>query len=110
MLETYNHFFRSNCNKKKFEKLELDTEYLCLALAEENLDDCNLPEKKPPGLRPNNCKDVITKKLSPAYLLRVQAARHARLHNKRDKRKPEIFKEELLCFNALPMQQDVLLL
>ena len=46
MLELYYNFFDKFCDVNKFEELEMDTDSLCLALAEENLYDCIRPEKK----------------------------------------------------------------
>ena len=46
MLELYYNFFDKFCDVKKFEGLEMDTDSLYLALAEEDLDDCILPSKR----------------------------------------------------------------
>ena len=46
MLELYYNFFHKYCNENNFEELEMDTDSLYLALAEDNLDDCILPDTK----------------------------------------------------------------
>ena len=46
MLELYFNFLHKHCDDNKFEELKLDTDSLYLALAEENFEDCILPEKK----------------------------------------------------------------
>ena len=38
--------FHKYCDENKIEELEMDTDSLYLALAEDSLDDCILPEKK----------------------------------------------------------------
>ena len=45
MLELYYNFFYKFCDVNNFEELEMDTDSLYLALAEENLYDCIQPEK-----------------------------------------------------------------
>ena len=45
MLELYCNFFDRFCDVDKFEELEMDTDSLCLALAQENLYDCSRPAK-----------------------------------------------------------------
>ena len=46
MLELYYNFFDKFCDVNKFEELEMDTDSLYLALAEENLYDCIKPDKR----------------------------------------------------------------
>ena len=46
MLELYYNFFGKFCDINKFEELEMDTNSLYLALAEENLYDCIRPDKR----------------------------------------------------------------
>ena len=46
MLELYYNFFDKFCDVNKFEELEMDTESLYLALAEEHLYDCIKPDKR----------------------------------------------------------------
>ena len=59
MLELYCIFFHKYFDEYKFEELEMDTDSLYLALAEDNLDDCILPEKKAQWriIRRNDCRD-----------------------------------------------------
>ena len=59
MLELYYNFFDKFCDVNKFEELEMDTDSLFLALAEENLHDCIRPEKKGDWekLREKDCRD-----------------------------------------------------
>ena len=45
-MELYYIFFDKFSDVNKFEELELDTDSLYLALAEEDLDDCILPSKR----------------------------------------------------------------
>ena len=44
MLELYYNFFTRFCDVNMFEELEMDTDSLYLALAEEELEDCIRPE------------------------------------------------------------------
>ena len=46
MLELYYNFFDKFCDVNEFEELEMDTDSIYLALAEENLYDCIQPEKR----------------------------------------------------------------
>ena len=46
MLELYYDLFDEFCDVNEFEQLEMDTDWLYLAIAEENLYDCIQPEKK----------------------------------------------------------------
>ena len=59
MLEFTTIFFDKFCDVNKFEELEMDTDSLYLALAEENLYDCIRSEKKGALeiLREKNCRD-----------------------------------------------------
>ena len=45
LLELYFKFFDKFCDVDKFEKLQMDTDSLNFALAEENLYDCIQPER-----------------------------------------------------------------
>ena len=59
MLELYYNFVDKFCDVNKFEELEMDTDTLYLALAEENLYDCIRLEKKGDWekLREKDCRD-----------------------------------------------------
>ena len=46
MLELYCNFFDKFCDVNRFEELEMDTDSLYLALAEENLYVCIQPDKR----------------------------------------------------------------
>ena len=46
IMELYYNYFDKFCDVNKFEELEMDTDSLYLALAEENLYDCIEPEKQ----------------------------------------------------------------
>ena len=45
MLELYYNFFQKYCDQSKFEEIEMDTNSLYLALAENNISDCITQEK-----------------------------------------------------------------
>ena len=59
MLELYYNFFVKYCDINKFEELEMDTDSLYLALAEEELYDCIRSDKKQEwiSLRSSDCTD-----------------------------------------------------
>ena len=46
MFELYYNFFTKFCNVNKLEELEMDTDWLYLALAEKELEDCIRPEMR----------------------------------------------------------------
>ena len=59
MLELYYNFFDKFCDISKLEELEMDSDSLCLALAEEELDDFILPSKRAEWIerRSKDCRD-----------------------------------------------------
>ena len=59
MLELYYNFFDKFCDVQKFEELEMDTDSLYLALANENLYECIKPEIRSiwNEMRSNDCTD-----------------------------------------------------
>ena len=59
MSELYNNFFDKFCDVNKFEELGMDTDFLYLALAEKDLDECNLPSKQAEWTekRSKDCRD-----------------------------------------------------
>ena len=61
VLELYYNFFTRFCDVNKFEELELATDSLYLALAEEELADCKRPEIRAEWqmLRSNDCVDCF---------------------------------------------------
>ena len=62
MLELYYNFFKTFCDTDKYEELEMDTDFLYLALSEENLRDVILPEKRAEWdhIRSKDCTDNFT--------------------------------------------------
>ena len=69
MLEHYYNFFKKFCDTDKYEELEMDTDYLYLALSEENLEDVILPEKqaKWDKLRSTDCTDNFTANATDSF-------------------------------------------
>ena len=59
MLELYYNFLLKYCDENKFQELEMDTYSMYLAFAENNLDDCILPETKAQWTLTcrNDCRD-----------------------------------------------------
>ena len=100
MLELYYNFFNKFFDVNKFEELEMDTDSLCLTLAEEDLDDCVLPRKRAEWTekRSKDCRDDFradAKKNN--FFPRTCCSKH----KKHDKREPRLFKEELRCIEIL---------
>ena len=62
MLEIYYKFFHKYCDENKIEEVKMETISLYLALAEYNLDDSILAEKKAQWTlnRRNDCRDDFT--------------------------------------------------
>ena len=62
MLELYHNFFDRFCDVNKFEELEMDTDFLYLALSEKELYDCIREESKAEWelMRTEDCKDDFT--------------------------------------------------
>ena len=65
MLELYYNFFNKFCELNTFEELEMDTDSLYLALAEENFYDCIQPAKRAAWekMRENDCRDSFKQTL-----------------------------------------------
>ena len=59
MLELFNNFFDKFCDVSKFEELELDTDFLYLALAEDNSYAYIFPSKRADWVekRSRDCRD-----------------------------------------------------
>ena len=108
MLELYYNFFVKYCDINKFEELEMDTDSLYLALAEEELYDCIRPDKKREWIdfRSSDCADDFKANATTNFFPRTCCTKH----KKHDKREPGLFKEEFRCTEMLSVQQDVLLL
>ena len=92
MLELYYNFFHKYCDENKFEELEMATDSLYLALAEDNLDDCILPEKNAQWtlIGRNDCRDDFIADADKNFFPHTCCA----VHKKHDKREPGLFKEE----------------
>ena len=69
MLELYYNFCKKFCDTDKYEELEMDTDYLYLALSEENLEDVIVPEKGAEWhqLCSKNCNDNFTAKATDNF-------------------------------------------
>ena len=92
LLELYYNFFTRFCDVNKFEKLEMDTYSLYLALDEEELEDCKRPEMRAEWqrLRSNDCVDSFTADAVAILFPRTCCVKH----KQHDKREPGLFKEE----------------
>ena len=99
MLELYYNFFDKFCDVNKFEELEMDTDSLYLALAEENLYDCIQPDKRAAWekMRESDCRDSFKADAKSNFFPRTCCS----IHKKHDKREPGLFKEELRCTEML---------
>mgnify|MGYP005677424497 FL=1 len=95
MLELYYNFFAKFCDVNKFEELEMDTDSLYLALAEEEVEDCVLPEKRDEWdqMRANDCNDEFRADALNNFFPRTCCS----VHKKHDKREPVLFKAEFRC-------------
>ena len=98
-LELYYNFFKLFCDTDKYEKLEMDTDSLYLALSEENLEDVILPEKRAEWeqLRSKDCTDNFTANATDNFFPRTWC----NVHKKHDKREPGLFKEKFRCAEML---------
>ena len=99
MLELYYNFFDKFCDVNKFEELEMDTDSLYLALAEEILYDCIEPDKRAAWeeMRESDCRDSFKAVEKSNFFPRMCCS----LHKKHDKREPGLFKEEFRCTEML---------
>ena len=99
MLELYYNFFDKFCDVNKFEELEMDTDSLYLALAEENLYDCIQPDKRAAWekMRESDCRDSFKADAKSNFFPRTCCS----IHEKHDKREPGLFKEEFRCTEML---------
>ena len=73
MWELYYNFFKKFCDTKfcdKYEELEMDIDFLYLALSEENLEDTILPEKRNEweAIRSRDCTDGFTANATGTFL------------------------------------------
>ena len=95
MLELYYNFFTKFCDVTKFEELQMDTDWLYLALAERELEDCMKPGMRAEWqrLRSNYCFDSFTADGVAIFFHRTCCLKH----KQHDKREPGFFKEEFKC-------------
>ena len=95
MLELYYSFFDNFCDVNKFEELEMDTDSLYLALAEEDLDDCILPSNRAEWTekRSKDCRHDLRADAKNNFFPCTCRSKH----KKHDKREPILFKEEFRC-------------
>ena len=80
---------------EKYEELEMDTDFLYLALSEENLGDNILPEKRNEweAERSRDCTDSFTSNATGNFFPRTCCAAQKNI----DKGEPGLFKEEIRC-------------
>ena len=99
MLELYYNFFTKFCDAHKFEEFEMDTDSLCLALAEKELEDYIRPKVRAEWqrLRWNDCVDSFTADAVANSFPRTCWVKHK--HH--DKREPGLFKREFRCTEML---------
>ena len=99
MLDFYYNFFDKFCDISKFEELEMDTDSLYFALAEQKLTDCIPPEMEAQweNMRSVDCDDSFAAEASGNFFPRTCCAKHRKL----DKREPGVFKEEFKCSERL---------
>ena len=74
MWELYYNFFSKFCDINKFEKFEMDTDSLSLALADEESDECILSASEQIGLKSEaRTVEIISEQMRkttfPPYLL-----------------------------------------
>ena len=93
MLELYYNFYDKFCDVNKFEELEMDTDSLYLALAEENSYDCIKPDKRAAWekMRKNECRDSFKADAKTNFFPRTCWS----THKKYDKREPGLLKKNL---------------
>ena len=98
MLELYYNFCTRFCAVNKFEKLEMDTDSLYLAVAEKELEDGIRPETRAEWQRlRSNCVDDLTADAVAIFFPRTCCVKH-RQH---DKREPGLFRQEFKCTEIL---------
>ena len=92
MLELYYNFFKKYCDESKFEELEMDTDSLYLALAENDISDCIRQDKfeEWSDIRKKDCCNNFEADSLRNFFPRTCCSTHSQL----DKREPGLFKEE----------------
>ena len=109
MLELYYNFFKQYCGESKLEELEMDTDSLYLALAENDITDCirqdNLGEWS--AIRKEDCRHYFEADSLRNFFPRTCCSTHSQL----DKREPGIFKEEFRATEMICLcRKNILLL
>ena len=92
-------FFTKFCDVNKFEELEMDTDSLYIALAENEFEDCTTAEMRAEWqrLRSNDCVDNFTADAVTNFFPRTCCVKH----KQHDKKEPDLFKEEFRCTEML---------
>ena len=95
LLELYYNFLTKFCDLNQFEKLEMDTDSLYLALAVKELEDCIRSEMRAEWqmLRPTDCVDSFTAN----DVVNFFPLKCCVKHTQHDEREPDLFKEEFRC-------------
>ena len=85
MLELYYIFLKKFCDTDKYEKLEMDTDSLCLAFSAEILEDVILPGKRAEWdqLRSKDCTHNLTTIATDNFFRRTCFNAHKK-HDKRE--------------------------
>ena len=98
MLELYYNFFKQYCDESKFEELEMDTDSLYLALAENDITDCIRKDKlgEWSAIRIEDFRNYFDADSLRNFFPRRCCSTHSQL----DKREPRLFKEQ---FHATEM-------
>ena len=95
MLELYYNFFQKLCDFNSFEEMEMDTDFLYLALGHDLLEDCIKPDMREvwSNIRIKDCSNTFAADSSNNFFPRTCCSKHI----KRDKREPGLFREEFRC-------------
>ena len=108
MLELYYNFFKQYCDESKFEELEMDTDSLYLALAENDISDCIRQDKLAEwtDIRKEDCCNYFEADSLRNFFPRTCCSTHSQL----DKREPGLFKEEFRATEMICLCSKTLLL
>ena len=102
MLDFYYNFFDKFCDISKFEELEMDTDSLYFALAEQELIDCIRPEMEAQweNMRSIDCEDSFAAEASGNL-----TTRESRVSSKKNSsvRKCCVFVVKLIAATILPL-------
>ena len=93
--ELYYNFFDKYCYVTKFEELEMDTNWLYLAVSEHDLYDCIQPAMKRErnSFRSRDCTDEFSADSTTNFVHRTCCLKH----KKHDRWEPGLFKDEFRC-------------